>query len=463
MHYLSTRGNASNLDFRGVTLAGLASDGGLYLPREWPRFSCEQIADMRSLPYVDLAAKVMAPFTEGVLSEAELKQLCAAAYGSFAHDAVTPLVQLDGQHWLLELFHGPTLAFKDVALQLLGQLFERFLSGSETQLTIVGATSGDTGSAAIHAVAGREQVEIFMLHPEGRVSDVQRRQMTTVLAPNVHNIAIKGSFDDAQAMVKRMFGDAEVSSQLTLSAVNSINWARLMAQVVYYFWAALRLGAPERAVAFSVPTGNFGDVFAGYVAAQMGLPVDRLIVATNVNDILHRALAKGDYSVGEVTPTAAPSMDIQVSSNFERLLFDLEGRDGSTTAARMKWFEQMGKMVLSSDMRRKAALFQSARTDADEMTSAMRWANDHAGQTIDPHTAIALHAARAAGVSAEVPVVTLATAHPAKFREAVERATGLRPIMPARIGDIFDREERLTSLPGDYAAVRDFVLANASH
>lgn len=462
MHYISTRGNASNLDFRGVTLAGLASDGGLYVPQGWPRFSADQIAAMRGLSYVDLAARVMAPFTQGSLSEGELRDLCAAAYGSFSHDAVTPLVQLDGQHWLLELFHGPTLAFKDVALQLLGQLFERFLTGSDTRLTIVGATSGDTGSAAIHAVAGREQVEIFMLHPEGRVSDVQRRQMTTVLAPNVHNIAIAGSFDDAQAMVKRMFGDSEVTSQLTLSAVNSINWARLMAQVVYYFWAALRLGAPERAVAFSVPTGNFGDVFAGYVAAQMGLPVERLIVATNVNDILHRALAKGDYSIGEVTPTAAPSMDIQVSSNFERLLYDLEGRDGSTTAARMKWFEQMGKMVLSSDMRRKASLFTSARADAAEMSGAMRWAWEHAGQIIDPHTAIALHAARDAGISAEIPVVTLATAHPAKFREAVERATGIRPSLPARVGNLFDREERFISLPGDYAAVRDHVLTHAA-
>jgi threonine synthase len=414
------------------------------------------------LPYVDLAAKVMAPFTKGALSEDELKDLCAAAYGSFSHDAVTPLVQLDHQHWLLELFHGPTLAFKDVALQLLGQFFQRFLTGTDTQLTIVGATSGDTGSAAIHAVAGREQVEIFMLHPEGRISDVQRRQMTTVLAPNVHNIAIKGSFDDAQAMVKRMFGDAEVTGQLTLSAVNSINWARLMAQIVYYFWAALRLGAPDRPVAFSVPTGNFGDVFAGYVAAQMGLPVERLIVATNINDILHRALSKGDYSIGEVTPTASPSMDIQVSSNFERLLFDLEGRDGSTMAARMKWFEQMGKMVLSADMRRKASLLVSARTDADEMTGAMRWANDHTGQIIDPHTAIALYAARAMDIAPDVPVVTLATAHPAKFREAVERATGIRPVLPARVGNLFDREERFHTLPGDYAAVRDYVLDHAS-
>jgi threonine synthase len=459
--YISTRGNADALDFVGVTLTGLASDGGLYVPRNWPRFSAEQIASMRGLDYVNLAARVMAPFTSGVLTEDELKDLCKAAYGSFAHAAVTPLKQLDSQHFLLELFHGPTLAFKDVALQLLGQLFERFLRGTDKKITIVGATSGDTGSAAIDAVAGRDQIEIFMIHPHERVSDVQRRQMTTILAPNVHNIAIEGSFDDAQAMVKRMFSDREVNGPLTLSAVNSINWARLMAQVVYYFYAALRLGAPERAVAFSVPTGNFGDVFAGYVAAQMGLPIERLIVATNVNDILHRALSKGDYSVLGVTPTAAPSMDIQVSSNFERLLFDLEGRDGSTTAARMKWFEQMGKMVLSADMRKKAALMKSARADADEMALAMRWAHEACNEIIDPHTAIALHAARGANVPSDVPVVTLATAHPAKFRDAVERATGVRPSLPRRLGNMFEREERFDILPGDYDAVRDYVLARA--
>ena len=460
--YISTRGNAAALDFAAVTLTGLASDGGLYVPRIWPRFNEAEIAAMRGLSYPDLAACVMAPFTAGVLTEAELQELCAAAYGRFAHPAVAPLFQLDSQHWLLELFHGPTLAFKDVALQLLGHLFERFLNGTTKKLTIVGATSGDTGSAAIDAVAGREQIEIFMLHPNERVSDVQRRQMTTMTAPNVHNIAIDGSFDDAQAMVKRMFSDHEVNGPLTLSAVNSINWARLMAQVVYYFAAALRLGAPERMVAFSVPTGNFGDVFAGYVAAQMGLPVERLIVATNVNDILHRALAKGDYSIGNVTPTAAPSMDIQVSSNFERLLFDLEGRDGSTTAARMKWFEQMGKMVLSADMRKRASFFASARADADEMALAMRWAHENCGQIIDPHTAIALHAARASNIAAEVPVVTLATAHPAKFPDAVERATGVRPPLPTRIASLFDREERFDVLPGDYDAVRDYVLARAA-
>ncbi len=460
--YISTRGNAAPLDFAGVTLTGLASDGGLYVPREWPRFTTDQIIAMRGLNYVELAARVMAPFTAGVLSEDELQELCKAAYGSFAHEAVTPLRQLDSQNWLLELFHGPTLAFKDVALQLLGHLFERFLSGTDKKLTIVGATSGDTGSAAIDAVAGREQVEIFMLHPHERVSDVQRRQMTTMIAPNVHNIAIEGSFDDAQAMVKRMFGDREVNGPLTLSAVNSINWARLMAQVVYYFAAALRLGSPDRAIAFSVPTGNFGDVFAGYVAAQMGLPIERLIVATNVNDILHRALSRGDYSVSGVTPTAAPSMDIQVSSNFERLLFDLEGRDGSTTAARMKWFEQMGKMVLSADMRKKASFFASTRADADEMALAMRWAHEHCGEVIDPHTAIALHAARHSGIAHDIPVVTLATAHPAKFRDAVERATGIRPPLPARVAGLFDREERFDILPGNYEAVRDYVLTRAA-
>ncbi len=459
--YISTRGNADALDFAGVTLTGLASDGGLYVPRLWPRFTPGQITAMRGLDYGELAARVMAPFTAGVLAEDELKSLCKAAYGSFSHVAVTPLKQLDSQHFLLELFHGPTLAFKDVALQLLGQLFERFLTGTDKKLTIVGATSGDTGSAAIDAVAGRDQIEVFMLHPHERVSDVQRRQMTTILAPNVHNIAIQGSFDDAQAMVKRMFGDREVNGPLTLSAVNSINWARLMAQVVYYFAAALRLGAPDRAVAFSVPTGNFGDVFAGYVAAQMGLPIERLIVATNVNDILHRALAKGDYSIGEVTPTAAPSMDIQISSNFERLLFDLEGGDGSTTAARMKSFEQMGKMVLSSDMRRKASLFNSARADADEMALAMRWAYEHTGEVIDPHTAIALHAARASGIASDVPVVTLATAHPAKFPDAVERATGVRPNLPQRFANLFERDERFDILPGNYDTVRDYVLARA--
>ncbi|QYU66168.1 threonine synthase [Leptolyngbya sp. 15MV] len=418
---------------------------------------------MRALPYPQLAARVMLPFVGDSLSPERLREMCEAAYGRFAHAAVTPLVQLDERHWVLELFHGPTLAFKDVALQLLGLLFEEFLSRRNENLTIVGATSGDTGSAAIDAVAGREGVDVFMLHPGGRVSDVQRRQMTTVLAPNVHNIAIEGSFDDAQAMVKRMFGDPEMTGRFRIGAVNSINWARLMAQVPYYFAAALQLGAPERRVAFSVPTGNFGDVFAGYVAARMGLPIERLTVATTVNDILHRALAPGDYSAGEVTPTAAPSMDIQVSSNFERLLFDLGGRDGAALAEQMRGFEATRAMRLTNAQREgAAALFTSARTEPDAMSQAMRWAHEASGQLLDPHTAIGLHAARAADLPGEVPVVTLATAHPAKFRDAVERATGTRPSLPARVGDLFRREERYAELPGDYAAVAAWIAERAT-
>jgi threonine synthase len=463
MEYISTRGSAPALDFEGATLAGLASDGGLYVPREWSRFSKDEIAAMAGLPYAELAARVMAPFVGYSLTYERLLELTTQAYGRFAHTAVTPLVQLDEQHWVLELFHGPTLAFKDVALQLLGLFFEEFLSRSDRNLTIVGATSGDTGSAAIDAVAGREKVDVFMLHPKGRVSDVQRRQMTTVLSPNVHNIAIDGSFDDAQAMVKRMFNDKDMTGRFAIGAVNSINWARLMAQVVYYFAAGLQLGAPHREVAFAVPTGNFGDVFAGYVAAQMGLPVAKLIVATNVNDILHRALSTGDYSQGTVTPTAAPSMDIQVSSNFERLLFDLGGRDGAAMAEQMAGFEATKAMQLTNAQRQGAAsLFQSARTDAGEMAHAIRWAWENCGELIDPHTACGLHAAREAGIDAAIPVVTLATAHPAKFRDAVERATGHRPSLPARVGDLFDREERLTELPGDYDAVSEYVAKHAT-
>ena len=462
MQYQSTRGQAESLDFEQVTLTGLASDGGLYVPAEWPRFSEDEIRAMRGLSYVDLAVRIMRPYVEDALSDEELKELCTAAYGRFAHKAVTPLVQIDERQWLLELFHGPTLAFKDVALQLLGLLFETFLTRSKKNITIVGATSGDTGSAAIDAVAGRENVEIFMLHPHERVSDVQRRQMTTVFAPNVHNIAIEGSFDDAQAFVKRMFGDEKVRETLRLSAVNSINWARLMAQIVYYFAAALQLGAPDRKVAFSVPTGNFGDVFAGYVASRMGLPIERLIVATNVNDILHRALSAGDYSVGTVTPTAAPSMDIQVSSNFERLLFDLEGRDGRKTAQRMAEFEGTKTMALTDDMRGSAAsLFVSDAVSPEDMNSAIAWACEEAGEILDPHTAIGLAAARRADIAPETPIVTLATAHPAKFRDAVERACGHRPALPARMGDLFAREERFTVLPGEYEAVRDHILAEA--
>ena len=464
MLYVSTRGQAPALDFEAVTLAGLARDGGLYVPEAWPTFTRDQIAGLAGLSYVDTAVAILTPFVGGALSTDELRGLCAAAYGRFAHAAVTPLVQLDARNWVLELFHGPTLAFKDVALQLLGLLFERFLSSRDTHLTVVGATSGDTGSAAIDALAGRAKVDLFMLHPKGRVSDVQRRQMTTVLAPNIHNIAVEGaSFDDTQAMVKAMFADRAFAGRFTLSAVNSINWARLAAQIVYYFYAAVRLGAPDRPVAFAVPTGNFGDVFAGYVAAKMGLPVAKLIVATNVNDILHRALSDGDYSVGTVTPTAAPSMDIQVSSNFERLLFDLHGRNGAALAASMTGFEASRSFSLTPAMRGEASgLFASARVEPDEMDLAMRRASETSGMLLDPHTAIGLAAAHAANLPAGVPVVTLATAHPAKFPDAVERATGKRPSLPTRVGDLFDRAERYAVLPADLGAVQAYIAERAT-
>jgi threonine synthase len=461
MRYVSTRGNAPILDFEQVTLAGLASDGGLYLPERWPTLSHDEIAGLAGLSYVDTAVAVMTPFVGEVLTADGLRDLCARAYGRFAHAAVTPLVQLDHDQWLLELFHGPTLAFKDIALQLVGLLFERFLAKRTHHLTVIGATSGDTGSAAIDALAGREGVDVFMLHPAARVSEVQRRQMTTVLAPNIHNIAIEGDFDDAQALVKAMFNDPGFAGRFTLSAVNSINWARLMAQVVYYFYAAVRLGAPDRPVAFSVPTGNFGNVFAGWVAARMGLPTPRLIVATNVNDILHRALATGDYSRGIVTRTHTPSMDIQVSSNFERLLFELGGADGAASAEQMRGFEASHALRLTERQHRgAAALFASDRVDQNDMASAMRWANERGGEVIDPHTGVALAAARRAGL--DMPVVTLATAHPAKFRDAVERATGVRPSLPGRLGDLFQREERYATLPATFGAVSAYIAERAT-
>ncbi len=470
MQYQSTRGQAPVLDFRGVTLAGLASDGGLYLPMHWPQLSPATLEGLAGASYVDTAFTVIRPFVEGALGDAELTALLADAYGDFGHAAVTPLVQLDHRQWLLELFHGPTLAFKDVALQLLGGLFARFLgSGDRTtpgggadKLTIVGATSGDTGSAAIEAVAGRPGITIFMLHPEGRVSDVQRRQMTTVAAPNVFNVALAGSFDDAQALVKALFNDPVFRAEQQLSAVNSINWARLLAQIVYYVYAAVRLGAPHRAVAFSVPTGNFGDVFAGYCAASMGLPVSKLLVATNINDILARALNAGDYSVGTVAPTVTPSMDIQVSSNFERLLFDLHGRDGTALASTMRVFESTGRMQLTDAQRADAAkLFRAERVDEGDMMGALQWAHSACGQLMDPHTAIGLAAARRAEARIEGPIVTLATAHPAKFPDAVERASGVRPGLPRRVGHLFDRAERYDRLPAEAEALKAYIRDRA--
>lgn len=459
MRYISTRGQAPILDFEGAVLAGLASDGGLYLPEAWPRFSEAEIAAMAGLSYVEVAVRVCRPFTGTSLDEAALRDIFTRAYGRFAHAAIVPLKQLDHRHHLLELFHGPTLAFKDVALQALGLVFERFLARSGKHVTVIGATSGDTGSAAIDALAGRSGVEVYMLHPHGRVSEVQRRQMTTVLDANIHNIAIEGNFDDAQALVKAMFNDAAFAGRFPLAAVNSINWARLLFQVVYYFTSALSLGAPHRTISYAVPTGNFGDVFAGYVAAQMGLPIARLVVATNENDILHRALSVGDYSAGTVAPTDAPSMDIQVSSNFERLLFDLSGRDAAALAAAMAEFEATKKLALPQAWLAKAGLFTSARVEAAEMTEAMRWALAHTGELLDPHTAIGLAAARRDDGTG--PMVTLATAHAAKFPAAVLAATGIEPALPARLADLMSRPERYDVAPAQLQDIEAYVAARA--
>ncbi len=460
MRYISTRGQAPALDFEQVTLAGLARDGGLYVPETIPQFSAADIKALAGLSYVETAVKVTMPFVDGAFTEAELRALFTQAYGDFSHVAIAPLVQLDAHHWVLELFHGPTLAFKDFALQVLGLMFEKFLSRSKQPLTVIGATSGDTGSAAINALAGRDHVDIFMLHPEGKVSDVQRRQMTTVMAPNVHNMAINGTFDDAQALVKAMFNDTDFRARHTLSAVNSINWTRLMVQVVYYFYAAVRLGAPEREVIFSVPTGNFGDVFAGYIAKRMGLPIKTLIVATNSNDILHRGLTNGDYSVGNVQATTSPSMDIQVSSNFERLLFDLHQRDGLKLAQAMKDFETTKSMQLPAGVLTEAQkIFTSFCANEDETALTLRWANQKTGMVLDPHTAIGLAAARAHKANGDVPIVTLATAHPAKFRDAVERATGIRPTLPLKAQGLFNREERFVKLPNDVEAIKRHIDA----
>ncbi|EWY42748.1 threonine synthase [Skermanella stibiiresistens SB22] len=461
MRYISTRGAAPTLAFDEVLLAGLARDGGLYVPETWPTFSRDELRAMRGLPYAELAVRVMAPFLGGRLTELEFAELVREAYAEFDHAAVTPLVQLDQSTWVMELFHGPTLAFKDVALQLLGRLFDHVLAKKGQHVTIVGATSGDTGSAAIEACRDRDAIDIFILHPKGRTSEVQRRQMTTVLSSNVHNIALEGSFDDCQDLVKAMFNDTAFRDEQNLSAVNSINWARIMAQIVYYFAAAVQLGAPDRPVSFAVPTGNFGNVYAAYGARAMGLPIERLVVGTNSNDILARFFATGTMSTQAVTPTISPSMDIQISSNFERLLFDLYDRDGAALADCMARFRAGGSFAVTSEqLSRARLLFNGHKVDEDltqaTMTETRRLTG---GMMIDPHTAVGLAAARAEqpNLDPAVPLVTLACAHPAKFPDAVERATGVRPPLPPRLADLYEREERLTVLPNDLKTVQSFV------
>ena len=464
MRYVSTRGRTPAAGFERVLLEGLARDGGLYVPEAWPSLDEAEIAALAGLPYWRAAARVAAPFLDDGVDGERFADLARDAYAVFDHPAAAPLRQLGDNDWLLELFHGPTFAFKDYALQLLGRLFDDLLGRIGRRITIVGATSGDTGSAAIEACRGRRSIEIFILHPEGRVSEVQRRQMTTVTDDNVHNIAIEGTFDDCQHLVKAMFNDPAFRDELDLSAVNSINWVRVMAQIVYYATAAVALGAPRRAVAFVVPTGNFGDVFAGYAALRMGLPIARLVVATNRNDIVARFLATGEYRRGEVAPTMSPSMDIQVASNFERLLFDLLDRDGARVSERMESFARDGAFTLGDEaMAEVRRRFTGRRIDEAETAAALRRTWEGAGVLVDPHTAVGLAAARtcrtggADAIPAEVPLVTLATAHPAKFPEAVERSCGVRPEAPPALARVFERPERYTVLPVDLDRVQRHI------
>ncbi|MBP7001483.1 threonine synthase [Amaricoccus sp.] len=458
MRYVSTRGAAPKLGFEEAMLAGLALDGGLYVPETWPTLSPAEIADLAGLPYEEAAFRVMAPFIGDAFPEAELRGVIARAYGCFDHAARAPLVQVGPNEWVMELFHGPTLAFKDVAMQLIGQLFEASLRRSGRRITIIGATSGDTGSAAIDAFRGREGVDVFILFPDGRVSEVQRRQMTTPAEPNVRALAIAGDFDDAQARVKDMFNDHAFRESARLAGVNSINWARVLAQAVYYFTAAVALGAPHRKVSFTVPTGNFGDVFAGYVAKRMGLPIDRLVIATNQNDILHRTLETGRHVKEGVAPSISPSMDIQVSSNFERLLFELYDREGPAVATLMAELRDKGGFALSQGaLDRLRADFDSARASEEETSAAIAAVHDAAGMTICPHTAVGMHAACLRRGDPKTPMVILATAHPAKFPDAVEAATGLRPPLPPHMADLMDRPERMTRVPNDLAAIEALI------
>jgi threonine synthase len=458
MQYISTRGAAPKLGFEDAMLAGLARDGGLYVPEIWPRMSEGEIAALAGLRYEEAAFRVMRPFIGDAFSDSELHGIIDRAYAGFRHAARVPLVQTGPNDWLLELFHGPTLAFKDVAMQLIGGFFEASLKRSGRHLTIVGATSGDTGSAAIEAFRGRSGVEIFILFPAGRVSEVQRRQMTTPTEANVHALAIEGDFDDAQARLKDLFNDHAFRDGVGLAGVNSINWARVLAQTVYYFTAAVALGAPYRPVSFTVPTGNFGDIFAGYVARRMGLPIERLVIATNQNDILHRTLETGAHRRTQVAPSISPSMDIQVSSNFERLLFDLYDREGPAVAALMVELGQGGGVALSQGaLARLRADFDSARASEDETRAAIAAAYRETGLVVCPHTATGLHAAAVRRGDPAVPMVVLATAHPAKFPDAVEADCGVRPALPPWMADLMTRPERVTRVANDAEAIKDVI------
>ena len=462
MRYVSTRGEASSLGFAEVMLAGLARDGGLYVPEAWPRLTAQAIAGFAGRSYAEVAVEVIRPFVGDCMSEVDLGRMAREAYGSFRHPAVAPLTQLGVNSFALELFHGPTLAFKDLAMQLLARLMDHALAERRERRTIVVATSGDTGGAAVEAFAERGQVDLVVLFPQGRISEVQRRMMTTTAAANVKALAIEGTFDDCQAIVKGMFNHHAFRDRVRLSGVNSINWARIVAQAVYYFTAAVSLGAPARKVAFTVPTGNFGDVYAGYVAERMGLPIDRLVIATNVNDILARTLATGIYELRDVVPTTSPSMDIQVSSNFERLLFEAAGRDPGAVRALMGSLAQSRRFTLSaSALTAIRALFSADRADEDEVAATIRTVRRETGNFVDPHTAVGIAVAEKESRNAAVPMVVLSTAHAAKFPDAVEAACGARPPLPEWLSDLNQRPERVTVLPADQSAVERFVLATS--
>ncbi len=459
MKYISTRGAAPVLEFDGVLLAGLARDGGLYVPRSWPQFSAEKMQSLKTLTYPALAFEIIKPFVGETIGDADLRRLIDEAYRGFDTTEVAPLKKTGENEFLLELFHGPTIAFKDMAMQFLGPMFDHVLRQKSRRVTIVGATSGDTGSAAIEACRDRDAIDIFILYPHGRISDVQRKQMTTVKAANVHCIAVTGTFDDCQDMVKALFNDEKFRDRWNLSAVNSINWARIVAQIVYYFWAALKAGAPDTQVSFAVPTGNFGNVFAGYAASQMGLPIHKLVVGSNSNDILTRFFESGTMQMSGVHPTLSPSMDIQVSSNFERLLFDLFERDGAAVKSAIDGFRKHGTFVVSKAQHDNARrLFSAFRFDDTETKAMITEFLRETDQLLDPHSAVGVAAARAAGRHPEIPIITLATAHPAKFPDAVEAATGRRPALPTHMNDLFERAEKTVILDNNLDEVRRHII-----
>ena len=459
MKYISTRGGSEPQNFEQVLLTGLAPDGGLYVPADLPKISKEQMQVWQSLEYADLALAIVVPFIDGAIPEAELKRIIEDSYKEFDHPAVAPLVQLGKQEYLLELFHGPTLAFKDFALQVLGRMLDYVLKKNDQRVVILGATSGDTGSAALEGCRHSDQVDIFILHPHQRVSDVQRKQMTTVPGNNVFNLAVEGNFDDCQRIVKAAFADQSFLPEgRQLVAVNSINWARILMQIVYYFFAALKLGAPDKKVSFSVPTGNFGDIYAGYLAKRMGLPIDRLVVATNKNDILHRFISNNDYSVSELSKTFSPSMDILISSNFERFLFDLFGRDGATL---LDFMERLGKETLSvssEQWRQVKNHFDSASVDDETTCNTIEQIFKENGILLDPHSAVGVRSARECQQSnSDIPMVTLATAHPAKFAEAIAAAGLSEPVLPVHLKDLNEREERYSVVSNDLGKVKNYI------